>query len=550
MVHLVKKIIKGKTYLYLQETARINGKSKRVWQKYLGSEDKIKEQTQFQLNPEFTIQNLDFGLPVSLLKIAEKIDLVKIIDECVTKRDQGVSVGKYVLFAALNRCVKPTSKSKIRRWFESTVLIQKYHPIDTYFDAKAYSNHFKYLTEDIIEKIETSIHKKLIKEFNVRMDTLFYDPTNFFTYINPKPNQTIPKQGHSKENRFVLNLVGLSLFCSSDGGIPLLHKVYPGNLQDAPLFRDEIKRLRKRLSKIDKTSQDLCLVFDKGNLSEDAFKEIDEMNIHFIASVRPSTQKDFHTLISDDFTLVELPNKKKVGILEYERNFYGKPRRLIVLFNPKRAEWQGKNLDKKLNKKINIIQEFFKTRLNIKKWTDPDAVRIKIENIIKTKQHFQFIDYSVTGTKGKVKYSIFIKQDKLENHYKTLGKSYLVSNHPTMSEFNIVWLFRQQYTVEQAFKYLKSPNLLMVKPIFHQNDECVRGHLFICIIGLLLMMLLVRRVQKQFPEMSFFYITELLSEIELLLIKFKGSKKTIKKICEISSDAKILYNFLDLKAEI
>ena len=64
------------------------------------------------------------------------------------------------------------------------------------------------------------------------------------------------------------------------------------------------------------------------------------------------------------------------------------------------------------------------------------------------------------------------------------------------------------------------------------------------------MTLLVRKVQKQFPKMSFFYITELLSEIELLLIKFKGSSKTIKKINQISPDAKNLYNYLDLKAEM
>jgi transposase len=550
MVHLVKKKIKGKTYLYLQETGWVDGKSKRIWQKYLGPEHKIKELTQIQLKPEFTIVNLDFGLPITLLKIAEKLDLVNIIDNSTAKREQGISVGKYVLFAALNRCIKPTSKTKIQNWFESTILAKKYHPIDTYFDAKAYSNHFKYLTEEIIQDIENNIHKKLIKEFNVKMDTLFYDPTNFFTYMNPKPNQTLSKHGHSKENRFTLNLVGLSLFCSSDGGIPIFHKVYPGNIQDASLFRSEIKKLRAHRKKLDKSSEDLCLVFDKGNLSKEAFSEIDDMNINFIASIRPSTQKEFHSLNSDDFSLVELPNKKKVGILEYTRTLYGESRRLIVVFNPKRAEWQGKNLDKKLTKKVGIINKFFENRLNIKKWRDPNAVKLKIESIIKTKKHFKWINYSVSGIEGKVNYSISINQDELENHYKTLGKSYLISNHPVMSKYEIVWLFRQQYTVEQAFKYLKSPTLLSVKPIYHQNDECIRGHLFTCVIGLLLMMLMVREVQKEFPEKSFLNITELLSEIELSLITFKGSKKSIKKICEISPEAKNLYDYLDLKAEI
>ena len=496
MVHLVKKKIKGKTYLYLQETGWIDGKSKRIWQKYLGPEHKIKEQTNFHLKPEFTIRNLDFGLPISLLKIAEKLDLVNIIDNCTAKREQGLSVGKYVLFAALNRCIKPTSKTKIRKWFESTILTKKYHPIDTYFDAKAYSNHFKYLTKEIIQNIENNLHKKLTKEFHVKMDTLFYDPTNFFTYMNPKQTQTLPRHGHSKENRFTLNLVGLSIFCSSDGGIPVFHTVYPGNIQDASLFRDEIKKLRNHQAKIQKTPQDLCLVFDKGNLSKEAFGEIDDMKIHFIASIRPSTQKEFHPLNSDDFSLVKLPNKKEVGILEFKRTLYGESRRLFVVFNPKRAEWQGKNLDKKLTKKVEEINKFFENRLNVKKWRDPNAVKAKIESIIKTKKHFEWVDYSVSGIEGKVSYSVSINQDSLEKHYKTLGKSYLISNHSVMSKLDIVWLFRQQYTVEQAFKYLKSPSLLSVRPIYHQNDECIRGHIFTCVIGLLLMMLMVIHRQK------------------------------------------------------
>jgi transposase len=550
MVHLIKKKIKGKTYLYLQETGWIDGKSRRIWQKYLGPEHKIKEMTQIHLKPEFTIVNLDFGLPIALLNIAEKLDLVNIIDKCTVKREQGISVGKYVLFAALNRCIKPTSKTKIQNWFESTILAKKYHPIDTYFDAKAYSNHFCYLTEEIIQDIENNLHKKLTTEFHVKMDTLFYDPTNFFTYMNPKPNQTLPKHGHSKENRFTLNLVGLSLFCSSDGGIPIFHKVYPGNLQDASLFRGEINKLRVYREKFDNTPKDLCLVFDKGNLSKEAFSEIDEMNINFIASIRPSTQKEFHSLNSDNFSLVKLPNRKEVGILEFKRKLYGKSLRLFVCFNPKRAEWQGKNLDKKLTKKVEEINKFFETRLNIKKWRDPKAVKAKIESIIKTKKHFNWINYSVSEIEGEVSYTISINQDSLEKHYKTLGKSYLISNNVRMSKLNIIWLFRQQYTVEQAFKYLKSPTLLSVKPIYHQNDESIRGHIFTCVIGLLLMLLLIREVQKEFPDKSFLKITELLSEIELSLITFKGSKKPIKKICEISPEAKKLYDYLNLKAEI
>ncbi|MHA1369264.1 MAG: hypothetical protein ACTSRA_06080, partial [Promethearchaeota archaeon] len=43
MVYLTRKVKKGKTYLYLEEKARIKGKVRRTWQIYLGPEDKLKD---------------------------------------------------------------------------------------------------------------------------------------------------------------------------------------------------------------------------------------------------------------------------------------------------------------------------------------------------------------------------------------------------------------------------------------------------------------------------------------------------------------------------
>ncbi|MHA1394321.1 MAG: hypothetical protein ACTSRZ_12515 [Promethearchaeota archaeon] len=103
-------------------------------------------------------------------------------------------------------------------------------------------NYFKYITPEINEAIELRISEKLIKEFKVSMDTLFYDPTNFFTYINPKEAAILPRHGHSKEGRSTLNLIGLALFCTADGGIPIFHEIYPGNVQDGKIIQKAVSQ--------------------------------------------------------------------------------------------------------------------------------------------------------------------------------------------------------------------------------------------------------------------------------------------------------------------
>jgi len=550
MVYLIKKVIKGNTYLYLAASARIDGKPKRIWQKYLGPEEKFNEFTELLMDLEPRIITLDFGLPIALLQVIKELNLIEIINDCTSKRAQGLSVGHYVSLAAINRCVKPTSKAQLRRWFEHTALFKEFPPIDTYLDSMAYTNHFKYLTPEVLENIEERINKKLIEEWDVSMNTLFYDPTNFFTYINPKKGVELPRHGHSKENRFTLNLVGLTLFCTKDGGLPVLHDIYPGNLHDATLFKEQVPHLLERLKRVGIEPQEICVVFDKGNLSSEAFEQINEANIRFICSLRPSTQKEFEYLTPADFSLKKLPNGKEVGVLEFDKQLYGPHDRLFVVYNPRMKAWQEKNLKVKLEKKIETVHEWFKDRLNVKKWRDPEAVEKKIQSILKTKKYLGLVDYSVSGKVANVKYEIEINEEALKAHINTLGKSFFLSNHPEMAPLDIVWVYRQQYTVERAFKYIKSPNLLSVRPMYHWTDESIRGHLFTCVLGLLLLLLLTRKIQLEFKQMSLWKIVEHLSEIELAIVKYEGSKKTIKKIVEISSEAAELSKFLELEAYI
>jgi len=546
MVFLEKKKRGSRIYLYLVQKGRVNGKPKRLWQIYIGPEDKIKERGGVFTDHDFKAVVFDFGLPVVLMQLAERLDLVNIINQCTTKRRQGLSVGEYVLIATLNRCIQPRSKNQVRKWFYSTYLQDLFPEIETYLDSMAYTNHFEYLTAESIEIIEEQINQKLVGEFRVKMDELMYDPTNFFTFINPK-GQELPKHGHSKEGRHVLNLVGLSLFCTRDGGIPVMHRVYPGNVQDAEHFKAEYPRFLARLKKLGIPAPDITLVHDKGNISPEVFKMIDSSGIHWISSVRPSSHKDLQELTPGDFEMHVLPNGKEVGTLEFERVMHGKKRRLIVVYNPRRARWSGKNLVKKLEAKVEVIHGWFEDRLNKRKWRDPEKVKEKIESIIKTKAHFKFIEYEVSGEHGNAGYSVKINKEAVRAHLETLGKSFYMTNRLSMSPEEVVWLYRQQFTVERAFKYLKNPSCLKVTPVYHRKDECIRGHLFTCVLGLLLLTLLSREVNATFPGMSLPGIVESLSEIRVVQVKFPGSRRKVKKIVKTPGESDRLAKFFQLE---
>ena len=50
----------------------------------------------------------------------------------------------------------------------------------------------------------------------------------------------IPQRKKVKDYRTDLRLINIALLCSRDHSIPLLHRTYPGNGSDYPLFREEV----------------------------------------------------------------------------------------------------------------------------------------------------------------------------------------------------------------------------------------------------------------------------------------------------------------------
>ena len=506
MVYLERKKISGKIYYYLVISTKIKGKTKRVWQKYLGPEDKFKEKAErlmIKFDDDYEFKTKSFGMEYALFKIAQKLNFEQIIDDNVSKRDQGLTVGQYMLIASLNRCINPTSKRSLKSWLDGSILKGVIPSIDTYLNANAYLNHFQYLTLEIIDKIQMQINLTLINEFDVKMKHLFYDPTNFYTYINPKQaNQTLARHGKSKEGRFVLNLIGLSVLCTQDGGLPILHQTYPGNEQDAAHFKKQHIRIINHIHKYGLTPSEITLVFDKGNISENSIQKLNNEKMKFVCSVRPSTLKDLNLLLTkDDFKLQTLPNDKKVGIKEYRREFHGFDTRLFVIYDPPRQKYNSANKLKKIQNRLIAIEEWFTGRLNYKKWTSMVEVEKKIRSLI-GKTFLDCINYQIEGIDGDLNYNVWINEAELKIIMDRMGKSFYMSNDNDTKAIDLIWLYRQQYTVERIFNYVKLGNIVPFRPMRHYIDSSIRGHMFNVVLGLLMMMMLHREIVKQFPSVG------------------------------------------------
>ena len=97
------------------------------------------------------------------------------------------------------------------------------------------------LPVDAIEKIENELLKKVFDIYKPESDTLFFDTTNFFTYINTTNTRcTFAQRGKNKQKRYDLRQVGLAMVVTRQDLIPLLHLTYQGNMNDTKVFTEII----------------------------------------------------------------------------------------------------------------------------------------------------------------------------------------------------------------------------------------------------------------------------------------------------------------------
>ncbi|SRR6266487_2905889 len=121
MAFIVGKKQDGKTYYYLAESARVDGKPRIVSQRYLGSAEEIAARLSESGpgEPDRT-RHLAFGDVAAVWEMLRRLRVAKIVDEVAgaRRRDAGAPVGTYIALAALNRVVDPCSKLAFSDWWE------------------------------------------------------------------------------------------------------------------------------------------------------------------------------------------------------------------------------------------------------------------------------------------------------------------------------------------------------------------------------------------------------------------------------------------------
>lgn len=547
MVYLTHKWKKNRKYLYLEEKARIDGKVKRVFQIYLGPEDKIRERRILMNIDKLKTRTIDFGSAV-LWQIAEQIQLREILnDMTVKKRDQGLSVGDYLAISIINRCLSPCSKSQLTTWLKNDYLGFIYGQDLDQINSRGYWHHFQYFSDEIIEKIQSKLLQSVLSQFNIKLNCVLYDPTNFFTHQSFHGEDQLAKFGNSKEKRYDKRIVNISLVSSKVDAIPLWHQTYEGNTQDAKHFKSTIGKIMDFFKFLNYNLQELTLVFDRGNHSKEAFTAIKEAGLGIIVSVRKSSHKDKLQTPTRQFQFIELNNGKRVGYRSQPFTFHGVNGKLYMTYDRRFKKRSLVIFARKLIQKRLLLQEFIQTRLNQHKWKEKENVEKKLATLIGGNPFRDIFDFSVEGEYDDLNVTLNERWQAKARYCRQMGKSVIFTNRDTWSAKSVIQVYRDKYGIEDSFRQMKDPKHIALRPMYHYANLSIRVHVFSCILANLLFTLARKILKDQGTQISIKQLQQSLQELKVTEVGRGQLPQPIFQLNDVNGINKEISKIFDLK---
>lgn len=570
MASVYGKKINGKTYYYLREMARIDGKPKMVSERYLGSAADIEaamDGAQAGMAPDRT-RHLRFGDVAAVWSLLTDLDVAGVIDDVVGSRrsDAGASVGTYLALAALGRLVEPGSKRAFARWWAGTSADRFTRINTTQLDHRNFWDAMHAVDAVMLQEISARLTAAMIEKYELDLSSVALDMTNFATYLDTTNTKApIAQRGKAKQKRSDLRLVGLGLVVTRAGGIPLAWHAYPGNRPDVTQFSTLIDHLAARFTHLTNASTatadgggghpaapSMTVVFDAGQNSDANFAHLAASGLHYVGSVPPSNCPGLLALPASRRRAVDTQRYPGLSAIDTRRVVYGATRRVVLTHSQSLHEDQARSFtDTTLSKAGKALDELAATLARGKTRRERPAVETDIAAITRDRWLQRVIDWQLTGdTPAAHRLTWAVNKQKrraLENE--VFGKRILITDHDDWTVTDIVAGYRSQSEIEFGFRQLKDPHQVSFSPMFHWTEHNIAVHTFTCVLALQLAHLMRLHAHRAGHDLSVRALLDTLAgiaETVLLYPSTGGRPKARRMTTDMTADQQTLYDLYDL----
>jgi transposase len=474
---------------------------------YLGKADDLLKRLQGL--QAYKLKSYSHGAVSALIDVAARLGIVGILNKHVeSSRDymsekpvrNHLTVGITFLLGAIGRVCMPTSKMGWWNWARTTSVEYLLRCSLSKVDSQHFWDLMDSFPVKAIPKAEQEILSRLLEIYQIQTDTLFYDTTNFFTYIDTtNTHNEIAQRGKNKQKRNDLRQVGLAMVVSKEDHIPLFHHSYQGNLQDCTVFKEVIGKIKERMKSLGLAQDTHTLVFDRGNNSKKNLSIVRELGFYYVGALTPYHHKKvIDRAMDEEMTTVTLDNQS-IDVYREQSMIWGDERTIIVFVSDRLKAGQIRGIYQSLAKKEKSLKELQKSLANprgIKR--SKEELEAKIKDIASGQHLRDIIKWKLIEVEqGRFFLDYHIDQEQLHETEQRLGFRMIMTNRHDWSSEEIVAAYYGQSRVEHAFRNMKNPYHLALKHQYHWTDQKIRVHYFICVLGYLLAGIIWREARQK-----------------------------------------------------
>jgi len=401
----------------------------------------------------------------------------------------------YLKAMIFHRLVEPGSKLECyERW-----LAGQYLPGVT---GRALSLHHFYRALETLaaiqERLEASLHERLVNLFNRDLSLVFFDMTSTYFEGEQCP---LAQLGYSRDHRPDCPQINLALLVDRDG-LPIAHSVVAGNVLDQQTVLPILEAMRERFQ------IDRCVfVGDRGMLPESNQAEVQARGYHYLTGLclnkdRIATFLLQHALpgrlqfqrVEANLWVYDVPGPLGVAY-EKERatkdkqaqsraKTEGKPPpkrpasepRFVAVYNPVRARSERQERRAKLREKLQALRNL------------PTEIRSR-RRVLRGEEKLQAVRRSL-GPQSKYftlrledqdVITFTLNRDVVREVRRRDGLQLLVTDLTRESAADLARSYRMLVYLERAFREVKG--FLRLRPVRHWSEQRVRGHVAVCVLG-------------------------------------------------------------------
>jgi transposase len=530
MPSIVGKRRGDKTYYYLVESARVDGKPRIVSQQYLGSAEEV--MAKLSGNPAglpVRSQHRRFGDVAAVWSILDGLDVVGLVDDVVRRHAHaGASVGTYLALATLNRVVDPRSKRAFADWWATTAG-PRWVKVDTVaLDHRRFWDAMDLLSTEDLRAIETSVYGGMIDRYGLDLASMALDMTNFATYIDSTNGRApIAQRGKAKQKRTDLRLVGLALVVTRDGGIPIVSHAYAGDRPDVTQFTTVLDELVGRYRLLVEQVESLTVVYDAGQNSATNHEQVEAAGIGFVGSLPPSDHSGLLAIARSRYRIVDSDRFDDLTAYDTTVTALGVTRRAVLTHSVTLHEGQSRGLDQTLAKARARLAELQARLHRGNTRRDRNKVEAEIAAIVKPRWVGEIIHVTLTGDEPATFRLSWRTNHRARAKLETrlFGKRILFTNRDSWPIADVVAAYRSQSEAEFGFRQLKDPHVVSFSPMHHWTDQKIRVHVFTCVLALAVAHLMRRTADRAGLHLSVRELLEHLEGIgETVLLHHTGGK--------------------------